>query len=184
MPADAVRPRVLLDGEEVPFDASGAAAPSPAPDRRGTGSRRESGSARESETVREAPVTASTRAEAVRASLPDGGGPTLRAPLGTIVGARSGDKGGNANLGVWTGTAERFAWLSEHLTVGRLRELLPETAGLVVERFDLPNLLALNFVVHGLLGRGVASSPRLDAQAKALGEELRAAVTDIPRALL
>jgi hypothetical protein len=164
VPADAVRPRVLLDGCEVPADVCGAAATSLPPDRRGNG-------------------TAPER-EAVRAFPPDGGGPTLRAPLGTVAGARSGDKGGNANLGVWTGTAERFAWLSEHLTVGRLRELLPETAGLVVERFDLPNLLALNFVVHGLLGRGVASSPRMDAQAKALGEELRAAVTDVPRALL
>ncbi|GAT65867.1 exopolyphosphatase [Planomonospora sphaerica] len=176
VPADAVRPRVLLDGREVPADpppspagASGAAVPPSAPETLRPSS---------PQAVRPSPR------QVVRASLPVGGGPTLRAPLGTIAGARSGDKGGNANLGVWTGTAERFAWLSEHLTAGRLRELLPETAGLVVERFDLPNLLALNFVVHGLLGRGVASSPRMDAQAKALGEELRAAVTDIPRALL
>ncbi|MEU4835849.1 acyclic terpene utilization AtuA family protein [Streptosporangium sp. NPDC023615] len=112
------------------------------------------------------------------------GARSARVALGTIAGARSGDKGGNANLGVWVGTAERFDWLRGHLTSGRLAELLPSTAGLRIERFELPNLLALNFVVHGLLGRGVAASPRLDAQAKALGEELRAALTDVPRHLL
>ncbi|MFI6884459.1 acyclic terpene utilization AtuA family protein [Streptosporangium canum] len=115
---------------------------------------------------------------------PEAGDRAVRTALGTIMGARSGDKGGNANLGVWVRTAEQFAWLSGHLTVERLRELLPATAGLEIDRFDLPNLHALNFVVHGLLGRGVAASPRLDAQAKALGEELRARHADIPRSLL
>ncbi|MGV9325735.1 acyclic terpene utilization AtuA family protein [Streptosporangium sandarakinum] len=109
---------------------------------------------------------------------------TVRAPLGTIVGARSGDKGGDANLGVWVSTPERFGWLTGHLTAERLARLLPAVAGLRIERFELPNLLALNFVVHGLLGRGVSAGTRLDAQAKALGEELRAALTDVPRALL
>ena len=113
-----------------------------------------------------------------------GGDETARVALGTIAGARSGDKGGNANLGVWVRTAEQFGWLEGYLTVERLAELLPFTGGLRVERFELPNLLALDFVVHGLLGRGVAASPRLDAQAKALGEELRAALADIPRHLL
>ncbi|MCT9929332.1 DUF1446 domain-containing protein [Planotetraspora sp. A-T 1434] len=101
-------------------------------------------------------------------------------PLGTVAGARSGDKGGNANVGVWVRTAEQYAWLAAFLTADRLRELLPETGDLVIERFALPNLLALNFVVHGILGRGVAASPLLDAQAKALGERLRAAPVPIP----
>ncbi|MEZ0072501.1 acyclic terpene utilization AtuA family protein [Planotetraspora sp. GP83] len=101
-------------------------------------------------------------------------------PLGTVAGARSGDKGGNANVGVWVRTAEQYAWLAAFLTADRLRELLPETGDLVIERFPLPNLLALNFVVHGLLGRGVAASPLLDAQAKALGERLRAVPVPIP----
>ncbi|MFG1874505.1 acyclic terpene utilization AtuA family protein [Sphaerisporangium sp. NPDC049003] len=111
-----------------------------------------------------------------------GGGATAvrHAPLGTVAGARSGDKGGDANLGVWVRTAEEYAWLEEFLTTDRLRSLLPGTAGLEVERHRLPNLLALNFVVRGLLGRGVAASPRMDAQAKALGEELRACVVPIP----
>ena len=109
---------------------------------------------------------------------------TVRAPLGLIAGARSGDKGGNANVGVWVRTPEAYAWLDHYLTAERLGELVPSTAGLMIERYRLPNLLALNFVVVGLLGRGVAASTRLDAQAKALGEELRAAEADVPEGLL
>lgn len=105
---------------------------------------------------------------------------TVRAPLGTIVGARSGDKGGNANLGLWVRNAEQYAWLEAYLTVDTLKELLPALKDLRVDRYELGNLHALNFVVHGLLGRGVAASPRLDPQAKALGEELRAQEADLP----
>ena len=106
----------------------------------------------------------------------------MRRPLGTIAGARSGDKGGDANLGVWVRTDEAYAWLSKELTVERLKELLPE-AGEVV-RYELPNLRALNFVLRGLLGDGVASSTRFDPQAKALGEWLRSRHVEIPEALL
>ncbi|CCH29808.1 hypothetical protein BN6_24940 [Saccharothrix espanaensis DSM 44229] len=124
----------------------------------------------------------------------------MRVPLGTIVGARSGDKGGDANLGVWVRTDAQYAWLVEELTVSRLKELLPEVgragevsgAGLAggvaevrgVERYELPNLRALNFVLHGLLGDGVASSTRFDPQAKALGEWLRSRYVEIPEELL
>jgi hypothetical protein len=107
-----------------------------------------------------------------------------RVPLGTIAGTRSGDKGGDANLGVWTRTDGSYGWLREHLTVDRLRELLPETARLTIDRYELPNLRALNFVVHGLLGRGVAASTRFDPQAKALGEWLRSRLVDVPEELL
>ena len=122
------------------------------------------------------------------ASAPAGtttGGPTRRAPLGAVLGARSGDKGGNANIGLWARDDAGFAWAHEHLDVERVRTLLgPEAAELRIERFALPNLRALNFVVHGLLGDGVASSVRLDPQAKGLGEYLRSRVTDVPSALL
>ncbi|HUR51815.1 MAG TPA: acyclic terpene utilization AtuA family protein [Mycobacteriales bacterium] len=111
-------------------------------------------------------------------------GPTETVPLGRVVGARSGDKGGNANLGVWARSDEAFAWLSGFLTVERLQQLMPEAKELVVERFDLPRLRALNFVVHGLLGEGVASSTRQDPQAKALGEYLRAKHVEVPVSLL
>jgi len=107
-------------------------------------------------------------------------GPVAPAPLGAVCGARSGDKGGNANIGVWTWDDDAYAWLSHHLTVDRLRQLIPESAVLDVRRFDLPNLRALNFVIVGILGEGVASSVRADPQAKGLGEYLRSRVTDIP----
>jgi hypothetical protein len=108
---------------------------------------------------------------------------TRRGPLGELVGARSGDKGGDANLGVWARTDETWAWLRGWLTVERLAELLPETAPLTVERYELPNLRAVNFVVRGLLGPGVAASTRFDPQAKALGELLRSRVVDLPAQL-
>jgi hypothetical protein len=111
-------------------------------------------------------------------------GPTVEAPLGRVVGARSGDKGGNANLGVFTRTDEAWAWLDEFLTVDRLQELLPETASLAVDRHRLANLRSLNFVIHGLLQEGVAASTRQDGQAKSLGEWLRARVVPVPTALL
>jgi hypothetical protein len=111
-------------------------------------------------------------------------GAVRRVPLGTIAGARSGDKGGSANVGVWVRSDEAFRWLVATLTVDRLRELLPEAATLPVTRHVLPNLLAVNFVVDGLLGRGVAEQVRFDPQAKALGEWLRARHVDIPEDLL
>ncbi|MGC5334448.1 acyclic terpene utilization AtuA family protein [Micromonospora sp. DT62] len=109
--------------------------------------------------------------------------PTRRAPLGELVGARSGDKGGDANLGVWARTDATWSWLRGWLTTARLRELLPETAPLAVERYELPNLRAVNFVVRGLLGQGVAASTRFDPQAKALGELLRSRLVDLPAEL-
>jgi len=112
------------------------------------------------------------------------GGPVRQAPLAAVAGARSGDKGGNANLGVWARSREGYAWLERLLTVERLRELLPEAAGLDVRRYELPNLLALNFLVRGLLGEGAAASTRPDPQAKGLGEQLRACLVDVPVALL
>jgi hypothetical protein len=111
-------------------------------------------------------------------------GPTARVPLGRAFGARSGDKGGNANVGVWARSPEGYAWLAGFLDVERLRSLLPEARGLEVRRHELPNLLALNFVVAGLLGEGVSSSTRIDPQAKGLGEYLRAKLVDLPVALL
>jgi hypothetical protein len=111
-------------------------------------------------------------------------GPTRRAPLGAICGARSGDKGGNANVGVWVRSADAYRWLEDFLSVATLREVLAETRALEIDRFELPNLLALNFVVKGLLGDGVAASLRSDPQAKSLGEYLRAKLVPIPASLL
>ncbi|MFI6657413.1 acyclic terpene utilization AtuA family protein [Streptomyces sp. NPDC050523] len=109
---------------------------------------------------------------------------TRRVPLGLVAGARSGDKGGNANVGVWVRSDAAWRWLVHTLTVDRFRELLPETAELGVVRHVLPNLRALNFVVEGILGAGVAAQHRFDPQAKALGEWLRSRHLDIPEDLL
>lgn len=111
-------------------------------------------------------------------------GLTQLTPLGRVAGARSGDKGGDANIGIWVRTDDAWRWLAHELTVERFRELLPETAELTVVRHVLPNLRALNFVVHGLLGEGVAAQARFDPQAKAVGEWLRSRHVPIPVALL
>lgn len=94
-------------------------------------------------------------------------------PFGTHFGARSGDKGGNANVGIWARNDAGYAWLAAHLTADRLRHLLPETGDRPIARYELPNLRALNFVLTGYLGEGVASSTAFDPQAKGLGEYLR-----------
>ena len=106
------------------------------------------------------------------------------ASLGDIVHTRSGDKGGDANLGVWVRDPKAWEWLKATLTVDELRRLLPETGELVVVRYELPNLGAVNFLIRGLLGTGATSSLRLDAQAKALGEWLRSRSTKVPRSLV
>jgi hypothetical protein len=111
-------------------------------------------------------------------------GPTRRAPLGRIVAARSGDKGGTANIGVWARTDEAWRWLAHALTPEKLRELLPETAALPIERHVFPKLRGLNFVIDGILGEGVSSSTRFDPQGKGLGEWLRSRHMDIPESLL
>jgi hypothetical protein len=111
-------------------------------------------------------------------------GPVTRAPLGLVAGARSGDKGGNANVGVWARTDDAWRWLAHELTVARFRELIPESGELTVVRHLLPNLRALNFVVEGILGAGVAAQHRFDPQAKALGEWLRSRHLDLPEVLL
>ncbi|MFP6599518.1 MAG: acyclic terpene utilization AtuA family protein [Deltaproteobacteria bacterium] len=123
-----------------------------------------------------------TPAAGPETALPAG---ALRAaPFGSLFGARSGDKGGNANLGVFARTDEAWAWLDRHLTEERLRELLPELAPLEIDRHRLPAIRSLNFLVHGLLEEGVAASTRQDPQAKSLGEWLRARIVELPGTLL
>jgi hypothetical protein len=111
-------------------------------------------------------------------------GPTQRVPLGRVYGSRSGDKGGNANLGVFARSDEAWAWLEAFLTVEKLRELLPEVRELKVDRHPLPAIRSVNFLIHELLEEGVAASTRQDGQAKSLGEWLRARLVDMPEALL
>jgi Acyclic terpene utilisation family protein AtuA len=115
---------------------------------------------------------------------PPAGGDLVRVPLWVLVGARSGDKGGDANVGVWADDDAVAAWLQRRLSVDVLKALLPEVEPFAVSRYPLPNLRAVNFVVHGILGWGVASNLRVDTQAKGLGELLRSRLVDVPAALV
>ncbi|WP_329520933.1 acyclic terpene utilization AtuA family protein [Spirillospora sp. NBC_01491] len=108
----------------------------------------------------------------------------VRVPLGWVAGARSGDKGGDANIGVWARTDAQWSWLEGFLTTERFGALLPETREHTVTRHVLPNLRAVNFVVEGLLQEGVSASTRFDPQGKALGEWLRSRHVDVPVALI
>jgi hypothetical protein len=117
---------------------------------------------------------------------------TRRLPLGTFVHARSGDKGGDANVGLWVAHDgvdretydARVQWLFKVMSPRGIPALLPEAADLDVDVWLLPNLGAVNLVVHGLLGQGVAASTRFDPQAKGLGEWLRSRLVSIEESLL
>ncbi|MDG4784295.1 DUF1446 domain-containing protein [Micromonospora sp. WMMD961] len=167
LPGDAT-PYGVFTADEVPQDAVAHVAVLPGGER--------------------VPIAPPTRTASVQGAPaqqnPITGGPSLpptrRGALGELVGARSGDKGGDANLGVWARNDAAYAWLRDWLTIACLAELLPETAPLSVRRYELPNLRAVNFVIEGLLGAGVAASTRFDPQAKALGELLRGRVVDLP----
>ena len=110
-------------------------------------------------------------------------GPTKRIPFGRLFGTRSGDKGGNANVGVWALNDEAYSFLYEYLTVEEFKRLVPDFGAYDVERYDMPNLLAMNFYIKGVLGTGAASNHRIDKQAKSLGEYLRAKYIEVPEVL-
>jgi Acyclic terpene utilisation family protein AtuA len=184
--AGAVRPVVDLDGQPVAVDDAWLTRPTaPAEPDLGAGEAGRgptvagsvTGAASVAGTV---PFTNAPAADARVADEPD----TIDVPLGVLVGARSGDKGGNANVGLWAESDDVFAWLLDAVDVDRFRALLPEIGDCPVDRYVLANLRAVNFVVHGILGWGVASNLRLDGQAKALGELVRARSVAVPRRLL
>jgi hypothetical protein len=138
------------------------------------------------------PVAASPRAGAPLAPPPVPAAPArpvpplgatedmVTVPLWVLVGGRSGDKGGDANVGLWADTEPVARWLCDSFDVGQFKEALPESAAFEVSRYPLPNLRAVNFVVHGILGWGVASTLRLDTQAKGMAERLRSHAVLVP----
>ena len=111
-------------------------------------------------------------------------GKKVKIPFGRIYATRSGDKGGNANLGVWGKTPEAYAFLREFLTTKKLKVLLKDMRGYEIERYEIPNLFAVNFYIRGVLGEGVAASLRSDPQAKTLGEYLRAKIIEAPQSIV
>ena len=116
-----------------------------------------------------------------RPALHGGGAEDLiTVPLWVLVGGRSGDKGGDANVGLWADTEPVARWLCDSFDVEQFKEALPESARFEVRRYPLPNLRAVNFVVHGILGWGVASNLRLDTQAKGMAEQLRSHAVRVP----
>jgi hypothetical protein len=170
--AAAVAPRVLCEGEEV-----GAGVPSP-PASSGASAHPDRGDGGNGSAA--APPAGPTGA----GGDGDKPGELVRVPLHVLVGARSGDKGGDANVGLWADDEAVAAWLQRSLTTELFKTLLPEAAPFAVDRHPLPNLRAVNFVVHGILGWGVASNLRLDTQAKGLGELLRSRHVEVPRSLV
>jgi hypothetical protein len=134
-----------------------------------------------------APLTMSERPPILTLDAPSvdsAAGALVRAPLGRVFGARSGDKGGNANLGLWGRTPAAYDWLARELTVERLRALFADLRPFAIARALLPKLFAVNFTIRGLLGDGVAASTRSDPQAKTLGEYVRARVVELPAELV
>jgi hypothetical protein len=115
---------------------------------------------------------------------PSEGEATISVPLWVLVGGRSGDKGGDANIGLWADSEPVAEWLRERFDIARFKEALPEAAPFAVSRYPLANLRAVNFVVHGILGWGVASNLRLDTQAKGLAELLRSRHVVVPSRLI
>lgn len=111
-------------------------------------------------------------------------GEMVRTPLGRLFGARSGDKGGNANCGVWARSDAAYAFLHAYLTADEFKRLCPDLSAFSVERYEMPNLRAVNFYIRGVLGGGASSNHRIDRQAKSLGEYLRAKYILAPSSLV
>ena len=104
-------------------------------------------------------------------------------PFGRIIGARSGDKGGCANLGVWTRSDEVYSFVYHYLSVEQLKILLPDLNKYEIERYELPNIRSLNFYINDILEDGASSNTKVDALAKSLGEYLRAKHVNVPKDL-
>ena len=104
--------------------------------------------------------------------------------FGRLFGARSGDKGGCANIGVWAKTDLAFSFLYDFLSVEKIKELMPDLNKYSIDRYELPNINSLNFYIHGILEDGVSSNNRMDGQAKSLGEYLRAKTISVPKIII
>ncbi|KAJ8105391.1 hypothetical protein OPT61_g10207 [Boeremia exigua] len=126
-------------------------------------------------------------------------GQTTRTRLGDVALARSGDKGGNANIGFFIPTqlpsaypassslyADAWDWLRSYLTIPKLKDMFGESWSdkFYIERVEFPKIMAVHFVVYGVLGRGVSGSSRLDSFAKGMGDWLRDVEVDVPVKLL
>jgi hypothetical protein len=103
-----------------------------------------------------------------------------RIPLLHLAHARSGDKGDTANVGVIALRPEFYPLLVEQLTVDRVRRHFEGIVHGGVERFELPNLHALNFLLHGALGGGGTVSLKTDAQGKVFSTAMLRLEVEVP----
>ncbi len=108
----------------------------------------------------------------------------MRVPLSRIAHARSGDKGDASNVGLIANSPELFDLIRREVTAERVREHFREVCRGDVERFEVPNLLALNFLLHDSLGGGGTASLLTDAQGKTHGQGLLLLEIDVPDELL
>lgn len=113
----------------------------------------------------------------------DSFGPTVRLPLGRIVLGRSGDKCSDCNVGLFVRHDDEWDWLRSFLTVSRIRELLgpEEDHGKPIDRFEMPNIRAVHFLLHDHLDRGYDACSTYDTLGKNCCEYLRSRVVDLPK---
>ncbi len=131
-------------------------------------------------------------ASAGRAFTPDrpppgpsgGGGNTVKVPLSRLCLARSGDKGDTSNVGVLARSEAIYGWMVEHLTPAFVKQRFAGICKGEVERHEVANLLACNFLLHESLGGGGTLSLILDPQGKTYAQYLLAAEVDVDASLL
>lgn len=113
----------------------------------------------------------------------DSFGETVTMPLGNIVIGRSGDKGPNVNCGLFTDNPEIWEWLRSFLTLEKMKELVGKDwrKHFEIERVEFPKIMAVHFVIYGILGRGVSSSTLLDNRGKGFTDYIRAKHVPVPK---
>ncbi|MCS7183686.1 MAG: hypothetical protein NZ869_11335 [Thermoanaerobaculum sp.] len=107
-----------------------------------------------------------------------------RVPLEAIAWGRSGDKGNASNVGLIARSPAAFEWMREHLTPQWVKEVFGGVVRGPVERFELPNLLALNFILHDSLGGGGSESLLTDSQGKTHAQGLLQVEVEVPEEIL
>jgi hypothetical protein len=108
----------------------------------------------------------------------------MKVKLAEIAHARSGDKGDASNVGLIAGTPEQYEVLRAQVTADRVREHFRQICRGPVQRYELPNILALNFILHDSLGGGGTESLKNDAQGKTHAQGLLQMEIDVPEGLV
>jgi hypothetical protein len=107
-----------------------------------------------------------------------------RVKLETIAHGRSGDKGDASNVGLIAKSPEAYRWMLQHLTPEWVKAVFGQVVKGPVERYEVPNLLALNFILHDSLGGGGSESLLTDAQGKTHAQGLLQVDVEVPEEVL